>query len=265
MLWSGRHLLAAALIAGVSLSALGQEAGDQPVPEADYQRPSLEALTRTMIRFNGTNTDLDPILDEYARVVHCDLYRRFYTNEFEWQRIRPAMRQSIEINREGFPLRYRYSGRVWLDQYDFEDEEFDLRNADDLRQLGVVWLLNGSEVPCAEDEPGSVSGDQLSYLPQRFRVRLDQPISLQSIPMSPEFGRRLLGRLTAEGNDERVVWMTMDISLTGWLDKTGAGRGGATATFRGEVDRITYYADRGLQTPFYSFDPNEKASRSPYR
>src|SRR6185437_9969993 len=74
----------------------------------EYADITWPNLMRTIVRFNAMNIADPVLLDEYAIVTECELYKVFYPDDFKWNNVRNAVRESIKLNVATFPVSYRF-------------------------------------------------------------------------------------------------------------------------------------------------------------
>jgi Domain of unknown function (DUF4852) len=91
-----------------------------PAQASVYMRPTYDNLIKTLVRYGSLELTDDQVLDEYAMVTDCDLYKAFFGNDFKWGQVRDSMRESVQLNITKFPNSYVYEDKLALDHYDFQ-------------------------------------------------------------------------------------------------------------------------------------------------
>ena len=227
--------LAFAVLAGL-LAVPGAMALDD-----DYVRPTHTRMAKTLVRLGGVDLEVDAVLDEYARLVHCDLYQGLYANEFTWRDVRPAMRASLARSLEDFPVEYGIRGSVVLGRYDFDYGGFRLRDPEAIENVGILELIGG--------EPPRCGTENYRHFPDRYRVRLRRPITLRLVPMTPAEADSLRERLIEAGNTERTLWIRFNVSM---IDILQANRREGV-TFLANPDSVDLFADPAMTVPVYTY------------
>src|ERR1700733_2933880 len=96
---SARILLLLLCLLPLPAPAVAVASSDASSQPADPQVHFTSAnLMNTLMRFGALDPRDDKILDNYALVTQCDLYQNFYNNDFKWNKVRAAIRESIKMN-----------------------------------------------------------------------------------------------------------------------------------------------------------------------
>jgi hypothetical protein len=176
-----------------------------PAAANDYVPPAWPDLLHAMIRFRALDLSDDHILDEYARITDCELYKAFYSDDFKWNKVRTAMRDSAQQNSETFPITFGYEAPLELDRYDFEQKAYLFTERTTIKNINAFVLLEAQNPPCINTP--------LSAVPQTYRAVLDTALSLSGVPITQKDGEALLQRMQAEGNDSRRIYARFNLTL----------------------------------------------------
>jgi len=210
-----------------------------PTLSNEYFSPTFENLGKTLIAMDYYDLKDDTILDEYAQVNYCELYQTYFTNDFEWQRIREAVRADIKENLRAYPRYYDVVGPMYIDRYDFEREAFKLKP--DSRILNVGRLTIYEEMSniyhCGRTAPSN-------YFPVKYVAWLNQPVNITQIKMSPDDAKALLDRLDRRLED-RMVYVRFRLLVLAVRDVSGLARG-ATANMHAVLEDISFFEDKQL-------------------
>lgn len=172
----------------------------------DYIAASWPDLLRTLIRFNAMpfTTDL-ALLDEYAQVTECEIYKSFYHDDFKWNTVRKAFLQSIKDNISIFPTRYRYVTARQLERYNFQNHVFKFTDKSIISNVNSFVIYSVSGHPC---EPGRVN-----LLPRTFRAVIPEPIYMDGLPLGETEAKTLIEYMNKYDNGERVVWLRFNMRM----------------------------------------------------
>jgi len=69
--------------------------------QEEYATPTWANLVRTLVRFGALDLTDQNLLDEYALVAECDMYREYYPNDFRWDAVRKIIRKSVQMGAPG--------------------------------------------------------------------------------------------------------------------------------------------------------------------
>lgn len=226
-----------------------------------YARPTWANLIHTLVRYGALDLGDNKILDEYAIVTDCDIYKVFHDNDFKWNQVRDSIRQSIEINLSKFPASYVYEDKLMLDRYDFQQQMFHFSDKNPLQKVNAFFLFRTN---------GHTCGDLvINYLPRAFRAILDESVSLPGLPLTQRSADALLRRMDANGNKERLIYVrfNLHINYVGKVDKNpdpsstdlmytqqGAARD-APVLLNAQIDTIDFFEDENYRKLLYSYQP----------
>src|SRR5262249_19708156 len=111
-----------------------------PAQAEDYAKPSWPNIVRTLVRFKAININDDKLLNDYAMITECDLYKAFYADDFKWNKVLEAIRDSVRQKVATFPTAYQYTAELQLDRYDFKRKEFAFGEKTTLRNINAVVM-----------------------------------------------------------------------------------------------------------------------------
>jgi hypothetical protein len=213
-----------------------------------YVPANYLTLTQAAIRFGAYDTDSDAFLDEYAAVAECDLYRQFYKDDFTWHKLRQDFRDHIDKESRKFPDAFALKGTVRLDRYDFKQQAFLLTPETEIKNVNVFTLSSHGVGDC---DPSRT----YEYFPRSYRALLDQGITLKSIPMTEEKGKKLLALMEADNNKNRVVYITFNLRVY-FVDrfKKADGKSNEGAMhLDSRLDSISFYEDEARTMPIWTY------------
>ncbi|MFA5040501.1 MAG: DUF4852 domain-containing protein [Bdellovibrionales bacterium] len=162
-------------------------------------------LINTMVRFNAINMSDDVMIDEYALISECDLYKSFYANEFKWNQVRGALRESLKMNTQTYPTKYHYDSTLELERYNFRNMNFRFSEKTPLRNINslVIYSVEGTSCPAAE----------VLHMPRSFRTILTVPLTLEGLPLSEDDAEALLARMRKNNNANRVIYVRYNLRI----------------------------------------------------
>jgi hypothetical protein len=176
-----------------------------PAGAEDFIKPTLPDLVRTLVRFKAINLDDDKLLDDYAIITECKLYKAFYGDDFKWDKVRSAIRESIQMNVSTFPTGYSYETRLQLDRYNFEDKLFRFTDKTSVKNVNAFGLYNSAESNCPD-----VS---LKYILKTYRAVLDTPVSIAGLPLEPKDAEMLLQQMRNDKNIDRIIYARFNLRV----------------------------------------------------
>jgi hypothetical protein len=172
----------------------------------DYAPVDWPSLARTLVRFHAYDLTDDKLLDEYAVVTECKLHESFFSDDFKWNQVRDAIRQSVQQNLPAFPTHYRYETTFELDRYDFQQQLFRFAAKTTVKNVNAFVLLDIAGQTC--------NNYDLKYMPQNFRGILDAPLYIEGLSLSEPDAQALLVRMKAANNEKRLVFARFNLAIT---------------------------------------------------
>jgi hypothetical protein len=170
-----------------------------------YAEANYLNLFNSLIRFGAIGIQKDEVIDDYLMVAECDLYTKFSTDDFKWQRIRTALRQKIRQEVENYPVAYRFDTKLQLGHYDFNESLYRFTPRTQIQNVSTFSVLGGTRVNC--------SGKSLKHMPRYFTFILDKPASVDGLPLGQKDAEDLLGRLKKNGNTDLLIYTRINFRL----------------------------------------------------
>jgi len=248
--------LALCLIAVFMLT--GSPPGLSTARAEDYAEPTYENLVKALVRFGAVNVADNDILDNYARLMECKLYKKFYMDDFQWKQFRTALRQSIKQNIASFPTSFRYEAVLQFGRYDFKKKIYNFTEKTEVRNYNMFELKADRAELC--------DTTQMNLFPGRFNLVLDEPIYFLGIPLPEEAAQTLLKRMDESGNKDHFVYTNFNLRVVYIArfyrekDKKGNRTGrlrqetkGGETRFDVRLDSVDFYEDEKKTRLIYSF------------
>ncbi|MEA1937643.1 MAG: DUF4852 domain-containing protein [Pseudomonadota bacterium] len=220
--------------------------------------PTSERLAVALFHFHVLTPDDPLVVDEYMCLTECDIYQKYYSNDFEWRSIRSTMRKTIIEQTAAFDPTFYILGSMILGRYDFDHEAFDIDPKTSLERIGSIVLVKQDKNAC---------GVELANFPQSYKAKLTRSINLTEIPMDKDSARDFVSRLS-KGDGERVIYLKIGITLldAGRVESSYSGfdlsrpfnRNSKDVWFKTRPDHIEVYADKALEELIYSMTFDDK-------
>jgi len=178
-----------------------------PSAQADtnYAAPDLENIAHTLVRFNVIDLSDDVLIDDYAMLTDCGLYTHFFRDDFKWNDVRKAIRESVRINIATFPTTYHYDTSVQLDRYDFKYKDFRFKERATIKGVNSFILYEDTSYACDKHSP--------VFIPMIFRGILDQPVTIEGLPIGAEDAQALLHRMDEAKNTDHVIYVRFHLRV----------------------------------------------------
>lgn len=216
---------------------------------AIYKRASLQNLSQSFIKLTGVDLNDDTLIDDFAIINHCDIYRQHYKNEFAWRQARDAFRRVMQRELESYPENVYLLGSLKLGRYDFEHKAFMLDDESKLERTGIFRF---------SDRSFSCQGGVVQQIPLNYTFRLTNPITLDRLEMSEERAASIRSIMDQLGNRDRKVYVTFFIRINDFSTQSTAGSVAVRATTRATLMSMRVYLDRSRTQMIYEYTGNQQ-------
>lgn len=149
-----------------------------------YIEPTFENLANMYWGVGKFDMDDNKAIDYYMMITNCPIYKQYFNNEFEWEKIRTAARQYIDANRSKLPTRFEAILPLVLNDYDVKMQQFSIDKAYQQHNIMRIDILSNLEGKNTCDFKG-----RIPLYPKNIIVVLNRPFSLRSFPVNPEIAQ----------------------------------------------------------------------------
>ena len=216
---------------------------------AVYKRASLQSLSQSFIKLTGVDLNDDALIDDFAIINHCDIYRQHYTNEFAWRQARDAFRRVMQRELESYPENIYLLGSLKLGRYDFESKAFMLDDSSKLERAGIFRF---------SDRTFSCQGAIVQQIPLNYTFRLTNPVTLDRLEMSEERAASIRSIMDQLGNRDRKVYVTFFLRINDFSTQNTSGSVSVRATTRATLMSLRVYLDRSRTQMIYEHTGNQQ-------
>lgn len=218
--------------------------------EPTYIRMSYANLFRLAWAHHLFKVTDKEALDAYLKVTECNLYKKYYQNEFEWEKIRKAAISYFDTYEQETPKYYEYVQPLALGRYDSELQGFPLEKAAEYISLRTLQVANykSGETPC-----GQLNVDMYKY-PSSAVVNIISPLSLTFVRVPKDLAEQYIAWRSSQGlktASDRQAFIRYRLRIDRAVGISKA-IGGGTYTFDGRLMRIDVFADKDMMMPLYN-------------
>lgn len=236
-----------------------------PAP-ATYISPTWADLLRTMVRFGALDLQDDNLLDEYAAVTDCDIYKFYFKDDFKWNAIRKKIRDSADLKMTTYSAHYYFYTVLKLEHYDFDKKIYRFTPATTINNVNVFKLFGYPTQNYCDRH--------IRYIPAAFQAVTDVPFTLAGLPLAPADAQALLRQMEADKNVDHAVIVKFDMTITyiGRLLKLATGVGASSRQVKysqtfddskgpivlrldARLDSVEFYEDVAMTKLVYSTKP----------
>lgn len=218
---------------------------------AEYVAPSYDNLARVLWALDVKDLTDDKAVDGYLKITECNLFQKFYDNEFRWKKIREGTREYLEKYKSRFPKRFEYVQPMFLDRYDFALKGFPIMPDQQFVGAGrLQFSANGAGFTKCPD----VILRNFAGYPSGAVLNLKAPFNLSFVPVSETLAREYLKMVEETGlntSDGRPAYIRFRLRVDQFLNEESIDQGNF-GNFSGVLEKIEVFADRELLLPLYS-------------
>jgi hypothetical protein len=219
--------------------------------ERVYEQMTYAALTKLAWSYGAYRAGNSEDLNAYIIITECNLYNKFFSNEFEWEKIRGVTKEFLEKNKDKVSRYYEYVQPVILERYDSSLQGFPIVDADKnlLGQKNLQFAnFRYGLTPCG----GYDLGD--GNYPSTAVLALSSPLTLTFVRVPKELAQRYLGWRESQGiatSDKRQAYIRYRIRIDGY-EGIKSFEGMNSFSFRGKLMRLDVFADQEMMLPLYN-------------
>lgn len=215
-----------------------------------YAPPTFSNISRLFWALNVYSTDNDQLIDDFLKITECDLFTRFYTNEFEWRKIRQATRAYLSKYKSNFPRKFEYIQPIYLDRYNFDLKGFPLQAGSNFEASTRM------EMAARMDNGERCGGYDITHLdgyPRAAVLTIKTPFKLSFIRANEDLAKEYLKMLDEKGIDQRhgrPAYIRFRVRFDRYIGMEYNNQI-KHGNFGGTIESIEVFADRDLMFKLY--------------
>ncbi len=229
---------------------LQNQNGESKVAAIRYVPATPQNIVRVMWALGAYDmNDIDAI-NNYIHRTECDLYDKYYNDEFEWRKIQVATLSYLKKYAPSFSNYIEIIQPVQIGRYDFDLQGFSIRDESELENMTALQISDSQTA-------GTYCG--FSTNDRRFAtaavVRLKNPINIDFIRVPHSLAKEYIkfledkqGQLKAD----KVVYFRYRIRIDRFTKYEALQNIGDALIFTGKVLQIDVYADQEMFLPLFS-------------
>jgi hypothetical protein len=233
-------------IALVFFMSFSVQAQEKPEIRTDYIKISFKDLSKTYWWLSLHDISDKKAVDEFARIHDCDVYRQYYRNDFQWERIRQGMAEELKRNRTSFPNRYFAVIPLFLNRYDFETQTFEFKADSKMDNVNFINVLDKGDFKGYCELRSSI----IEY-PDVVNLSFKDAFNLPNLPLSQVRANELVMNMNENNNKNRAVFMKLNFRISGY-DGLVPGATYNTANLKGVVESYEIFEDPEMTVPLLS-------------
>lgn len=236
----------------LDLGALGPSSTDtKKMVETTYTQMTYENLYKLAWSYDAYSTGDEDALNTYLIITECNLYNKFFQNEFEWEKIKIATREYISANKNKVPRYYEYVQPMFLGRYDYSLQGFPILESKDFKGQKNLQFAN---YDAGDTSCGRFSLSNTTY-PSTGVVTISSPLNLPFIRVPLNLAEKYIEwRSKQKDLDEtkRQAFIRYRIRIDGYDGIKQFSAGLSAFGYHGKLMRLDVFADKDLMLPLYN-------------
>jgi len=238
--------------AAPDIGALGPSASAAPkkVVEHTYTQMTYANLYKLAWSYDAYSVDNVEALNTYLMISECTLYKKFFQNEFEWEKVKIATKDFLKNNKDTVPRYYEYVQPIFMGRYDYALQGFPLVKAEDFKGQKNLQFANFRN---GETDCGKYSFNFNNY-PSTGVLSLSSPLNLSFIRVPLKLAQKYIEWRNKQGNyddEKRQAYIRYRIRVDAY-EGMKAFTGMKSFNFKGKLMRIDVFADEEMLLPLYN-------------
>lgn len=172
-----------------------------------YLEPTIENLSKLYWALGMFDIDKDDVaVNNYIMINECQIYRDFYTDDFEWNSVQAATREYLRANMKKFPRRFEFMQPIELGRYNEDTQTFEVLTDSITQGSRALYSDANTRVDVCGKK------NSIEAYPRNVVVSLSRPIHYPQIPINDDLARDYIVR-TKIRNEEDFRGVSEEYSL----------------------------------------------------
>jgi hypothetical protein len=219
--------------------------------ETTYTQVSYSNLYKLAWSYDAYSSSNEDALNTYLMITECNLYNKFFVNEFEWEKIKNATKEYIRINKDNVPRYYEYIQPIYMGRYDYSLQGFPIVDAKEFKaQKNFQFASFGS----GDTSCGHYNLNPIIY-PSTAVISISSPLNLSFIRVPIQLAQKYVEWRSKQGifeDTKRQAFVRYRIRIDGYQGVKSYSAGVNAFNFNGKLMRLDVFADKELLLPLYN-------------
>ena len=223
-----------------------------------YIAPTFQKLSRLYWSLAMFDLGDNNAIDNYLLINECELFSKYYNNDFEMEDLRIATRQSIVKNMASFENKFEIMIPIGLDRYDTGKESFKIATDSHIVTAKRIEIRVNNEINTCGDK---FTKDIPGY-PKNFILSLSRPFTLTDFPVIPEVAQLYIeesqkkfernpGKYRDISQYGRIAYLRLKVTMNQFRQYVYYANNPPLTEIFGTIDGYEIYADREKQLLLY--------------
>lgn len=218
----------------------------------DFRRSTYQNMTKLYWYYGFPDIENNEHIDIFFQVNECDLYEKYYGDEFEWGPLRETMRDYLRSSSSNFSRRLYFDLPIEVGIYNVEKGNFTVesKNFNSAERdffphpTYVGWNKNfcGYSNPLAPDN---------SY-PREGLFRLIRPINVPHIKVEEAQAKQLVRKWKEKEAEKRYLAIRIYLTITKYVGLQDFSRNKSVPVYLAYLEGYEIYEDLTMENLLFS-------------
>ena len=184
----------------------------------EYKRSNYENMSHVFWLFDMPDLNNNEDVDIFLQINECDLFKKYYGDEFEWGPLREVMRDFLKKNKETFSRKLYFDLPIQVGKYNVENGHFGVESKN-FASAERDFFPHPSYVGWNKDFCGFRRMDNRlkKVYPREALFRFIRPISIPHIKVEEEIAKELVKQWKEEEIEKRYLAIRLYITITKFM------------------------------------------------
>lgn len=235
-----------------------EDLAKEKAEETEYIGATFENLSKLYWALGMLSPDDNEALDNYLLINECEMYRRYFLNDMDWNNIRNVTRDFLTKNAVTFPTTFEIVTTIKLGRYDLQHEQFEIEEESKMYGTrNIDTQINSKTRLC-----GDLGTTEIPGYPRNVVLYLNKPIVLTALPVPAPLAEAYLGE---EDNTKaahshqsyefakfnRFAYLRLKVRIIQFKEMVIIVGGLSKAGMFAQVEGLEVYADNDLSQLLY--------------
>ena len=224
-----------------------------------YIDPTVSNISKLYWKKDALTLENDTAIDNFLLINECDIYLKFFKDDFEWNRIREAGRDMLKKNKDQFSYKFKMLIPIDLGRYDMMRKGFPLVNRTAMKDLRRVEIGGNANVAKICNKKGAIE-----HYPKNIILILNKPFSYGFVELNEHIAQAFIVRHKYQKIDlpkelvnkgfERLAFARIRITFADYQGETKGRDNFPLGIMFGRLDGIDIFEDASEKRLLTSVD-----------
>lgn len=152
-----------------------------------YQKSNIQNISQLYWLKEVLDLANDKAIDNFVMINECEFYKKYYTSDFKWGKIRETVRATLAEKKENFSDKFKIIIPIDLGRYDVKKQGFPVINDSAISDMRRVEVGGNEERICGESF-------EIEFYPRSVFLILSEPFNYKFVPIDEHLAQAYIIR-----------------------------------------------------------------------